>query len=811
MMETSLGLLGPCARANQRALRGNDVGGTMPRSSPRTRVLAAIGATCVAVRCASTLMAQTAGASSAAEADSSSRASACRRDDEASLAFCYAPVLRFAPGERDYPIYPFFSTFILQGDPAKRVVTPDLAGTLLVLPDTHAARNELSLQPAIIIPDTMLSWNSLNDHYDAMRAALTPEQVGIAVRLRSSLRARVDTLARWRTLLAEPGALGRSSADSLLAALGRPFGGLGRIQEEAVRQALAESLAVVSAGPALVAEILDNALHNEDWVPSVATVFFRISRFDRSESKRTWQKLQSDFQLWSRLDLPESMAGQQPESLPRLMSAEYYIYYLKDAGLTGHAQDMEKVFVLFPERRGEQGHRIQIQIGAAHSIVTPNNVLVLTNAASGVEEERRPQILVEYGGHSNAPDRLPYGSFVSGWDINWRASERSWGVRDVQAALGTGYSGDYRNDYTFPRIEDSGGITLYPIPVDSNLQALRTSCEAQAPPTQEVRSNPACRGHYSLMRIRPLHRVFNALQVASLDSLHVAWDGLTADVGKAIGPVREWPKDSNDEQALLARMRLWLKKPAVIESPRDPWETEDTIRGEKTWLDMMPWKESEYIQSPDNALKAWLYRPQTQTSCHQLWDFIQPHPRDLKYFELGFRYRNTSRAVHGSMMVDVIDTYHCIERTLKLGIPGTLSVGASLSPWDRTKPMAPREIQLRYQQRYFSPQSLSWSVGLSYVTHYEAGDRSDELAVPSRKRSRWRVRPAVDIMPLGMALGAGLSPTRWHLVLSSVTVRIGPQIDLYHPLRSLPWQVELAVRPVPVFFPGGKRGSTYSE
>ena len=49
-----------------------------------------------------------------------------------------------------------------------------------------------------------------------------------------------------------------------------------------------------------------------------------------------------------------------------------------------------------------------------------------------------------------------------------------------------------------------------------------------------------------------------------------------------------------------------------------------------------------------------------------------------------------------------------------------------------------------------------------------------------------------------------------NLVLSSLAVRIGPQIDLFHPSRSMAWQVELVVRPNPKFVPRGRRSSVQS-
>lgn len=72
---------------------------------------------------------------------------------------------------------------------------------------------------------------------------------------------------------------------------------------------------------------------------------------------------------------------------------------------------------------------------------------------------------------------------------------------------------------------------------------------------------------------------------------------------------------------------------------------------------------------------------------------------------------------------------------------------------------------------------------------------------------RFRIRPALAIMPIGLAKGATMEPNWLNLVASSIAVRIGPQIDLFHPSRSMTWQIELAVRPNPKFVPRGRRSS----
>jgi hypothetical protein len=56
-----------------------------------------------------------------------------------------------------------------------------------------------------------------------------------------------------------------------------------------------------------------------------------------------------------------------------------------------------------------------------------------------------------------------------------------------------------------------------------------------------------------------------------------------------------------------------------------------------------------------------------------------------------------------------------------------------------------------------------------------------------------------------------MEPNWINLVLSSVMFRVGPQVDLFHPSRSMAWQMELAIRPIPKFRPRGRRPSGEDE
>jgi hypothetical protein len=130
------------------------------------------------------------------------------------------------------------------------------------------------------------------------------------------------------------------------------------------------------------------------------------------------------------------------------------------------------------------------------------------------------------------------------------------------------------------------------------------------------------------------------------------------------------------------------------------------------------------------------------------------------------------------------------------------------SPFDLGQ--GPIEVQLRYQHRYFSPQSLTWSLGLSFLAQYDSTETA-EVERDAAERSRFRLRPALTLMPFGLLFGAKMEPNWINLVASSVMFRVGPQLDLFHPSRSMAWQIELAIRPIPKFRPRGRRAAENAE
>jgi hypothetical protein len=138
---------------------------------------------------------------------------------------------------------------------------------------------------------------------------------------------------------------------------------------------------------------------------------------------------------------------------------QYFVYYLQDWGLMGHSEDIEYAFVFIPEE-AEAAKSFRVIVGAGHDPPAPNNVLVLTDREAFTPRHNHPNILVELGGHSSAPDMPPFGQFSAGLDVNWHIDDL-WGTRDEQATAGRSFSGRYEGTMTYPR-DAEDAVTLFP-------------------------------------------------------------------------------------------------------------------------------------------------------------------------------------------------------------------------------------------------------------------------------------------------------------------------------------------------------------
>jgi hypothetical protein len=182
--------------------------------------------------------------------------------------------------------------------------------------------------------------------------------------------------------------------------------------------------------------------------PKNAAIRYRVRCLDKREVKRLESGLFRDRQASRRYRLDRFRRLFDYDRGRGFLVLEYYLYYLHDTGLTGHQHDTEKVYIFVPTDPAS-ADSFRVVVGAGHSPVTPNNILVLTDTVA--LGEQHTHVLVELGGHSSSPDLPPYGDIRRGWDVNWFLGQDVWGTRDVQSVAGTGFLGDYDNWKTIPR------------------------------------------------------------------------------------------------------------------------------------------------------------------------------------------------------------------------------------------------------------------------------------------------------------------------------------------------------------------------
>ncbi|MGH7889741.1 MAG: hypothetical protein ACRENF_04240, partial [Thermodesulfobacteriota bacterium] len=174
----------------------------------------------------------------------------------------------------------------------------------------------------------------------------------------------------------------------------------------------------------------------------LAFVFYKV---DSISANKVGNILFSDEQIWMRMD--KKIKSYLTNASKKLTIFEYYFYYLHDQGLQGHPEDLEHTFIFVPKDTAEF---FKISVGAGHSDFVPNNVVIHNYADHPLPWGSHHHLLVELGGHSNAPDLNGNGRFDPGVDVNWH-TENFWGTRDIQSSAGLGATAKYQNWMTFER------------------------------------------------------------------------------------------------------------------------------------------------------------------------------------------------------------------------------------------------------------------------------------------------------------------------------------------------------------------------
>jgi len=380
-------------------------------------------------------------------------------------------------------------------------------------------------------------------------------------------------------------------------------------------------------------------------------VFFRVRDLCRGESNELRRFLKSDEQAWHRFD--HGFLDSLAKSL-RFRVVEYYFYYVVDAGLEGHPQDIEFVYLFLPWRKedptdDQSGRRFRIVVGGGHTYRTPNNILVLGGEAA--LSDPTLNVLVELGGHSSAPDAPPHGSFVPGLDVNWHVYD-IWGTRDIQAVAGVGFDGRYQTSMTFPR-DTADAVTLFPSTLSNaaadSLKQMRVqqtqSFKPAEPALPAIQAGGPCDGD-SPTETLSLTCSYLLLPVTAFEALSKTLEDTTAATGvpatvAAVDLIQPMLKDwqysgfdqVRDTAAAIRRMRDWNKAPwwegkqhyyalhrrqrgkQLVYLTSDVWPTLERRRHRI-------WEHEMFKGSPTQILKKHLYRPTVGEFTVSKWDWF---------------------------------------------------------------------------------------------------------------------------------------------------------------------------------------------
>jgi hypothetical protein len=356
--------------------------------------------------------------------------------------------------------------------------------------------------------------------------------------------------------------------------------------------------------------------------PRRAAVFYRVRCLEGDDNRRLWLFLKNDPQAWRRLGLDALYRAGLRDA--QFTAVEYFLYYVRDVGLDGHAHDTERILVFIPRdplpaRRDDMSpaqtqqvfhlrDSLRVIVGTGHSPTTPNNVLVLVGADAAALWF--PHALVELGGHSSAPDRDADAEFHPGADINWNLTGPIWGTRDVQAVSGLGYFGAYKEWMTLPRRPGTAVVAEPHFADDQPLEQQehrRKMAEVKEQRQEQLGrrlapEHPGNRADYALLPVAPFERLAALARVR--DSAGSPPDSI---VRQAIRLVREeiaprlrhdwefepWPDDPTVVARALGAIRLWSRP------------LHSSVKQGHTSI----WRHPEFHASPVATLKAHLFRP----------------------------------------------------------------------------------------------------------------------------------------------------------------------------------------------------------
>ncbi len=294
-----------------------------------------------------------------------------------------------------------------------------------------------------------------------------------------------------------------------------------------------------------------NVAYRRSPFPALPTVFYRIRE---TTGSRLWTYLQRDEQALKRWRdwFPNDMHDRT------FTVVEYYFYYLKDTGLTGHEYDREMAYVFLP-MTGEQEFRVFV--GEGHGQNTPANVLVQFGAVTPVD------FIVELGGHSMAPTVDLETGFTLGRDVNWHL-ERVWGVRDLAGLVGRDFTGTYHSAMTLPRTRNRFLVpsgkplaqdSAYAWPGYGLIPAEGLRCLFNMLEGSTVPGSPES-------VVQQFDVIANSLRRQGVPGIHDGLAGLSeTDLNDALGRMQFWNEDlpigAGDSDAIKSELQMVWEHP----------------------------------------------------------------------------------------------------------------------------------------------------------------------------------------------------------------------------------------------------------
>lgn len=376
-----------------------------------------------------------------------------KADSNYQKALEFAPILWFADKEEYFPTMPFFSAF--------DNVNNDRSSVRVDFDDPQEIASTEEDESALKDPATnlkLISWKTLDAWYNQLETEA--DSIAFVKTLQSerdTLRAAIESAGKIEkhliNVLEEMPSKGSIDSSQSSRTAKENYEQRRRIVERfdyfhhgrrnLMRQldSLEIKLRQLSEKPDLSkTEVRHNAKKRQ------SVVFYNVTKSFKARDLK--DKLYSDEQFWHRLrDKHRTYVDYLEKEDAELSVYEYYFYYINDKGLQGHPEDIERVLVFVPQ---VDSIHFRVVVAPGHSNLVPNNVLFYQKDEVKPRYGSHLHILVELGGHSNAPDLTGNGHFEPGVDANWHV-ENIWGTRDIQAIAGSGAVNRYASWMTFPR------------------------------------------------------------------------------------------------------------------------------------------------------------------------------------------------------------------------------------------------------------------------------------------------------------------------------------------------------------------------